>query len=71
MNALTITLIIVIGIPAYLTAVLLWLYIVTKADFGEDDRRNRLISLWLSPLAPLLLPPLVVVGILAYLAGEY
>ena len=71
MNGLTITLIIVIGIPAYLTAVFLWLYIVTKADFGEDDRRSRLISLWLSPLAPLLLPPLVVVGILAYLAGEY
>ena len=71
MNGLTITLIIVIGIPAYITAVLLWLYIVTKADFGEDDRRSRLISLWLSPLAPLLLPPLVVVGILAYLAGEY
>ena len=43
MNALTITLIIVIGIPAYLTAVFLWLYIVTKADFGEDDRRSRLI----------------------------
>ena len=71
MNGLTITLIIVIGIPAYITAVLLWLYILTKSDLGEDDRRSRLISLWLSPLAPLLLPPLVVVGILAYLAGEY
>ena len=71
MNGLTITLIIVIGIPAYLTAVFLWLYIVTKADFGEDDRRSRLISLWLSPLAPLLLPPFVVVSILSYLDDTY
>ena len=68
MNALTITLIIVIGIPAYLTAVFLWLYLAAKADVGEDD---RLIMQWLSPLAPLLLPPFVVVSILSYLDDTY